>query len=538
MDALLIVIPAIKKSVAFPDDLVKKLAGVTLIQRTITIASEVAPRSQVLIVTDSEEIDLICRRQNVSVHLDSALCLSRQNITALDVAPYLHEYSGQWQDLLVLSPYVPLLSGAILRKAYDQYKHAKTEYMVPVSCVHAKAFLTEKKTLQESAQATGQSLTVESNAFSIISRSLLEAKDDRKVEAFPFLFEDGLIEIRDYHDWWLCEKLLNRRRIVFRVIGNKEEGMGHIYRCLALAHEISDHEVYFVCDTHSGVAANMLAGYDYWLGVYEPEAIDKAILELEPDLVINDILNTDKKYVQGLKEAGIRVVNFEDLGSGASESEITVNDLYDEPLLSGDNILWGHDWFFLRDEFNEASPHQFQNEVKRILMSFGGTDPSDFTRRILTLISAYCAEHGIGIDVVTGDGYGHIKELEEMILSMSGDVTYTHATGVISQIMETAQLAICANGRTVYELAHMNIPAVVLSHHERESSHLFACEANGFVSVDIKDASTSNNNILKALQRLVEDDDYRKGLFTNMGRHSFVENKRKVVDLLQELLKK
>ena len=66
MNGLLIVIPASKKSVAFPDDLVKKLAGVTLIQRAITIAKSTVSESQILVMTDSEELNLICQRQGVA----------------------------------------------------------------------------------------------------------------------------------------------------------------------------------------------------------------------------------------------------------------------------------------------------------------------------------------------------------------------------------------------------------------------------------------------------------------------------------------
>ena len=312
--------------------------------------------------------------------------------------------------------------------------------------------------------------------------------------------------------------------------------MGHIYRCLALAHEISDHEVYFVCDSESVIAATKIAGYDYWLGVYSPEAIEQAIIDLKPNLVVNDILNTDECYILRLKENGVSVVNYEDLGNGAVEADITINDLYDEPLFPGDRILWGHNWFFLRDEFQDASPNEFQNRVNRLLITFGGTDPSDFTRRVLSLVALYCADEGITIDVVTGDGYGYIQELQTLIASLSATVTYTHTTGVISRIMENTQLAICSNGRTVYELAHMNIPAVVLSHHARELSHRFACEENGFLPLDIPNGPKLDPAILSAFRKLVVDSAYRKMLFNNMKNHSFIGNKHKVVEQLQNLL--
>lgn len=313
--------------------------------------------------------------------------------------------------------------------------------------------------------------------------------------------------------------------------------MGHIFRSLALAHEISDHEIRFVCDTQSAIAANKLAGYDYWLGVYEPQDIEQAILDIEPDMVINDMLNTDAAYVHRLKANGIKVVNFEDLGSGASEADLTINDLYDEPQLPGENILWGSEWFFVRDEFISARPHTFSPDVRRLLITFGGTDPNDLTRKILHAVAPYCAENGIVIDVVTGDGYGRIEALErEVSNSSSVFIQYTHATGVISHIMESCQIAICSNGRTVYELAHMNIPAIVVSHHERENTHCFAQENNGFVSIGLWNGEETVLAVKARLKQLVENESYRKTLFDNARSANFVHSKQKVVDQVLRLL--
>ena len=55
--------------------------------------------------------------------------------------------------------------------------------------------------------------------------------------------------------------------------------MGHIYRSLSLAHEITEHEILFVCDTDHTVAVNKLAGYDYWLGIYRNDKVVESIIK-------------------------------------------------------------------------------------------------------------------------------------------------------------------------------------------------------------------------------------------------------------------
>ena len=109
------------------------------------------------------------------------------------------------------------------------------------------------------------------------------------------------------------------------------------------------------------------------------------------------------------------------------------------------------------------------------------------------------------------------------------------ASGVISKIMEKTQLAISSNGRTVYELADMNIPSIIISHHERESTHSFANLEKGFINLGVIDNQV-DIKINKVFNKLVEDLDYRKLLFMNINRYSFRENKQKVVNKIMELI--
>lgn len=532
-----VVIPAVKKSVAFPDDLVKKLAGVALIQRAIDKAVDTFFPEGVWVATDSEEIRLICDRSGVGCYYDPSLRLDEEAYLE-SLAPALRRVAEQWEHLLVLSPYVPLIGVEQLRAAYRHFVETGAELLVPVSRSLQRLYSPWRRPLARVMhEGLAQELVSESHAFTILSRSLLEGNGGREVLPVAHPVEGRLLEIRSYEDWWICEKLLNRRRIVFRVIGNKAVGMGHIFRCLALAHEITDHEIRFLCDTDSQVAANKLAGYDYWLGTYSPQEIERAIEGLRPDLVVNDVLNTEADYVRRLRGKGIRVVNFEDLGGGAAEADFTINDLYDEPQIPGESILWGHGWFFVRDEFTDAKPHRFAERVNRLLIAFGGTDPSDLTRKVLRAVAPYCAEREIAIDIVTGDGYGYYEELEAMISTMSGQqVTITHATGVMSQLMEQAEIAVSSNGRTVYELAHMNVPAIVFSHHEREKTHRFACEENGFLPLGMHQGEESDVALLAALRRLVEDETFRRRLYDAQHKAHFTDNKGKVVRRMLNLI--
>ena len=149
----------------------------------------------------------------------------------------------------------------------------------------------------------------------------------------------------------------------------------------------------------------------------------------------------------------------------------------------------------------------------------------------------FCEEQNIKIYVVTGGGYAFKEEFANYLQTLTYEhIEFTSATGVISQIMEKTPVAITSNGRTVYELAHMNIPSIVVSHHARERSHHFAEESQGFIHVGEYKIGETERQILESFKKLVLSQEYRKQLFENIQPYDFVKNKSKVVNIILSLL--
>ena len=326
---------------------------------------------------------------------------------------------------------------------------------------------------------------------------------------------------------------LGRKLIVFRVIGSKQIGMGHVYRALSLAHALTKHRVVFATNKESAITVRRLVGDEYRVEVSAAEEVVANIINLQPNLVVNDILDTEVTEVAPFQSNGIRVVNFEDLGPGARVANVTINELYDEPRSSGSNIRWGNSYFFMRDEFLDAKPRQYSNDVRCLLLAFGGTDQHNLSFKILRTVYEECLAWKIQITIVTGPGYSRYSNLQKQVSSMR-NASLTHATGVISKIMEQADLAITSNGRTVYEMAHMNIPAIVIPQHAREQTHSFACLENGFVALKPYTPGVTEGETSRSLRKLLVDADYRRQLYKSTRRFSFSENKAHVIRLLEE----
>lgn len=521
-----IVIPAIKKNAVIPDQLVKRLAGTTLIQRAINTAKTGMPARDVLVVTDSQEISLICERNGVRFHYNQAL-----RFTSLDIVAEMHdileELSRSYTTILIYRASCPLLTWTDIADAWEQFRKSDADCLITVRSVPHRIW---------EARADGQldrllgdredQLLVESKALILLKAQAL--RDRRISRTVPYFLNDRAIEINSYQDWWICERLLARRHVVFVVAGYPAIGMGHIYRSLMVAHEITHHRITFLCTRQSELAAASIAARDYRTHVQKNENLALDVLALKPDLVVNDMLDTTASYVRQLKESGAAVVNFEDEGSGADLADLVINALY-ETENPNPRLLCGHRCFCLRDEFLHAERNVFRPCCGCLLITFGGTDAPDYTRQTLDAVEPLCRERDMTIRVVTGPGYAHRDALEAHLAALNNPrLSFTGATNIMSRMMEGADLAICSAGRTVYELAHMRVPGIVLAQHAREARHTFARAAHGFAYLGVL-TPFRPGKVRSAFLRLADDPERRRRLFSRQERIDFRNNKAGVV---------
>lgn len=326
-----------------------------------------------------------------------------------------------------------------------------------------------------------------------------------------------------------------RKKIIFRMIGSHDVGMGHIYRTISLADEFSDHTTHFLTDVESDLAIAYFSDKFGWLGAFDRGEIGSEIISQGPDLVIFDSLDTRKEDIVPLREKGIGVVSFEDLGAGSAYTTLTINELFDVPELEGENYRWGKAFFFVRDEFLNAAPREKPDKIQNLLLTFGGVDQHNLSEKILLQIRSLCRRTNIQVHIVTGPGYRHEESLRRIVDASEG-VDMTHATGVISKIMAEADLAISSNGRTVYELAHMNVPGIVIDQHPREGTHHFACPENGFINLGLYNPGITEAQVLNTLSELVTNSDRLGELYDQTCRHHFTKAESQGVGEIKKLL--
>lgn len=537
---VLAVIPARGGSKGIPRKNVRLMNGKPLIYYSINNAKQSAFIDDVVVSSDDEEILSIAEMYGVeTMNRDSQLA---QDAVTLDPVIYdavvrMEERKGIKYDVVItLQATSPLLTGDTLDEALKSFLESTYDtYISVVNKPHLSWTGSEgdyrpnyEKRLNRQQLPSNY---LETGAFLITRRECMteNARIGSKVSVYE-MPEKEAIDIDSVSDWVVCEQELKKKRIILRADGHKALGMGHIYHCLTLAYNLTAHEVIFVTkEEHKQGLQKLLDSHMKVKTIVDDESFFQFVQEWKPDVVVNDCLNTEVDYIQVLKKCVNRVVTIEDIGPGAEYADAVINALYEDHDRKS-NYYWGEKYTCLRDEFIMAKPSEFHEDVKNVVVLFGGTDPCNFTKRIYELARKM---HNVYPDIrytfILGAGYdgekNNITSLKEENILVVQDVKR------MSQIFGQADIAFTSQGRTVYELATMGIPSIVMAQNEREMKHTFAQMRNGFLNLGLGEDVT-DETIERTVKWLIETPQIREEMRTLMLKHDLRTGVDRVVELI------
>ncbi len=546
----IVVIPARGGSKGIPRKSIRPVAGRPMLSWAIHACLQFGRFSRIVVSTDDAEMALLGERLGAEIVMRPAE-LARDEITIDPVVVHAvracETRHGERYDLVfTVQPTSPLVSPSDFAAAFALFE-SDTAIQTVLSVVDDRHLSWTVRDGQPvplyAARVNRQALPpVYRETGAVIACTGQQLHGGTRIGEHVGLLEIPAMRAFDIDtqaDLAVCDFVLRRKRVVFVATGHREVGLGHVYRALTLAQEMVQHEVRFVCDSRSTLAAERIAR-DHWDVETAPEGeLLRTVLAHDPHLVVNDILDTDADYVIALRNAGCRIVNFEDLGDGARHADLVVNALYPH-LGSYPNVLAGSKWFCLRDEFiyTERRPVSFRAE--RLLVTFGGVDEGDLTARILEIVAPLSAERGTTIDVVVGPGYAHADHLDDAISRArrafpSLTIHATAATARISDHMRAADLAITSGGRTVLELASLAVPTIVICQNQRELTHIFAGEERGICNLGWH-RLLEDERIGSTVASLLDDPERRSMMAAAAAATDLASGKRRVVERLLRLL--
>lgn len=538
---ILIVIPARGNSKGIPRKNVRSLNGKPLITYSIKNALNSKFKPDVVVSSDDQEILTLAAKTGAQT-IARGIHLAEDN-TTLDPVIY-HAYRSavkinryDYQLIITAQPTSPLLKSDSLDQAIQQMlDHPEIDTMIS-ACedthltwkLHDGQFVPnyEKRVNRQYMEPVFK----ESGGF-LITRPNIISENNRIGKNVQLYVLSGpeAADIDTFEDWSICEYHLRRKKILFVVTGNSEVGLGHVYRCLGIANEILNHEVQFLVDEASAMALEKIAENNYRVIQQKQVNIIDDINEVKPDIVVNDILDTQEDYIASLKSKEYKVVNFEDLGAGAALADLVINALYPEKGKFFSNHHYGPKYCCLKSEFYLSPKKVITEEIRSVLLTFGGVDPNNYTKLVLESIYPYCKEEGIKIVVIAGLGYKFFDSL-----AVFENVEIHRNINNMSDHMLKADIIFTSAGRTTYEVASIGVPTIILAQNERELSHFFGGQEYGFVNLGLGYKLTSED-ILQVFDEVKQDFKKRLGMSQLMLNEDLLNGKKRVIKLINDLI--
>lgn len=537
---ILVIIPARGGSKGIPRKNLRTLVGKPLIYYSIKMAQASSYVPDVYVSTDDGEIAAISEKLGAKVLLRDAV-YARDDTTLDPVVLEAHQQAvnreAKCYDLIItIQPTSPLLRVSSLDAAIDRIiKNPEIDTVISAKEDTHLSWRREgerfvpnylkrvnRQYLEPVFRETGGFLIARNSNF------LKSTRVGTSVELY-LLHGGEEIDIDTYEDWSLCEYYLRRKHILFVVSGNNKIGLGHVYNTLLLANDILNHRIEFIVDKDSQLAYEVIMSKNYPVRMQTEIDIVDDIRTSAPDVVINDRLDSSEEYITTLKRDGIKVINFEDIGSGARHADLVINAIYPEKEILPRHYF-GHEYVILRDEFFLTLPREPEEKVRRVLLTFGGVDPNNFTRKVTGSIYQYCQDADIEIVIVAGFGY----QKYETLSSFEGIKIIRNSPSIAEQ-MNMADIIFTSAGRTTYEVASLHVPTIVLAQNTREMTHFFASAEFGFLNLGLG-AVLTKQEILDAFIGLVENYPARQYMSGLMAKSDLIGGRKRVVDLINDIV--
>jgi UDP-2,4-diacetamido-2,4,6-trideoxy-beta-L-altropyranose hydrolase len=264
-------------------------------------------------------------------------------------------------------------------------------------------------------------------------------------------------------------------RIAFLVEGSLEMGMGHIYRTITLAEELGDRAKTWFLTKSDEIVINQIenAGFSVLTPKNDDEVVD-LLQETKPDIIIVDRLDITEDFAKELKETlKAKLVLFENLSTASKYADVVVNAIMGSEfnnrkfLDRNTNTLYfyGPKYLMFRKEFYEfrRQGKGLSDEVEKVLLIFGGSDPSNLTSIVLDELLSL--NNDFKIDVILGAHFGYFDELNWVLVQHQDkkeNVNQYRNIKNVAELMYKADLVIASPGLSVFEALCVGTPVVII----------------------------------------------------------------------------
>ena len=325
-------------------------------------------------------------------------------------------------------------------------------------------------------------------------------------------------------------------KVVFRTDANVNIGTGHVRECVTIAQQLKNYysiEVLFIVQDDP-VALNIVSDAGFAVEAI-PVTIDQKT-DVEPTvrilkkynipLSVTNLRKIDLNYLGGMKNAGFKVICIDELGNLPVDCHVLINgSIVDEwhryKLLSNDiECYFGPEYMVMKESFGILHDvgRRLQEVGTKIIVSMGGADRSGATIRIINALKRLGKE--FQKTIVIGPAFAHRKELDALLPTLEGkNFEILHNVSNMEELMFDSDIMLSAGGNTLYELACVGTPGIVLYEDEHERIQAESFQERGVVINLGRGTEVLEEQIAATAKQLLNDFSTRKQM-SQKGKES------------------
>jgi UDP-2,4-diacetamido-2,4,6-trideoxy-beta-L-altropyranose hydrolase len=317
---------------------------------------------------------------------------------------------------------------------------------------------------------------------------------------------------------------------VFRSDASSALGSGHVMRCLTLAEELRNRGaiVAFVCRIRDGDMCDAIAAHGFVVFRLNISALEagwemdaaqtQAALRsagLVAEWLVVDHYDLDRRWEAVLRSQARHIMVIDDLANRPHDCDLLLDQNFDSPLHrsyarllpAAARLLLGTEFALVRAEFEQhrqCALVRRTGQLRRILISMGGTDPANDTAVALAGLATQAAD-GVGLDVVIGAGNPHRQVIRKLCAANPRAELHIQ-TSRMAELMMRADLAVAAGGSTTWERCVLGMPALVTIQSDDQAPIANAVAAVGGHRVLGSSQDLTAQDYGRALQALTVDE--------------------------------
>jgi spore coat polysaccharide biosynthesis predicted glycosyltransferase SpsG len=267
-------------------------------------------------------------------------------------------------------------------------------------------------------------------------------------------------------------------------------------------------------DHPEGLVTVSRAGYAVRVvGDGKQETYLEHIRDYAPAILINDLPVLDRAYLTALSHLGATTVNLVD-----TIDDLETTDHYAQVIVSvmkqeretPEGFYAGPEYAILREHFH-GREKEVRERPRLVLLSFGGSDPQGLTLKAARALQSL--EPGVEVVAVAGPAFSFRREFEALGATLSRRVPLINeAGGHIAELMLEADVMVGSGGMSVYEIAALGTPGVIMGQNAREDRRMRDFARHGTVEYLGLGTDVAEAALADAVRALLADHARRRAM--------------------------